>query len=143
MTQAKMGDTVKVHYTGKLEDGTIFDSSLNREPLEFTLGEAEVIRGFETAVVGMNPGETKTSTVAAEEAYGPYRRERVMAVSRGQIPEHIEPQVGQRLQVNQGEQQQPMIVTITDVSEERVVLDGNHPLAGQDLTFDIQLLEIV
>ena len=142
MSQAQVGDTVRVHYTGKLADGTVFDSSVNREPLEFTLGEQQVIPGFEKAIVGMNQGETRTSVIRAEEAYGPYRDERVLTVDRDQFPEHIQPQVGLRLQVSQGEQQPPTAVTITDVSEEHVVLDANHPLAGQDLTFEIELVSI-
>ena len=142
MTQATIGDKVKVHYTGKLEDGTVFDSSVDHEPLEFTLGEGQVIPGFEKAVVGMNPGETKISTVPAEDAYGPYANERVLAVDRNQFPQHIDPQVGLKLQVNQGDKA-PMTVTVAEVSDEKVILDANHPLAGRDLTFDIRLMEIV
>lgn len=142
MPQVKMGDTVRVHYTGKLEDGTVFDSSVDREPIEFTLGESQVIPGFEQAVLGMDLGETKSSTIPAEEAYGPYLPERLLAVSRAQFPPHIQPHVGQRLQVNQGDQS-TMSVTVAEVSDDQVILDANHPLAGRDLTFDIQLMEIV
>ena len=141
MTQAKTGDTVKVHYTGKLEDGTPFDSSLDKDPLEFTLGEGRIIPGFEQAVLGMNPGDSKTVDIPANSAYGPYRDDWVMVVEREQIPAEINPQVGQQLQVRQGEQE--YVVQITDVSGSEVTLDRNHPLAGEDLTFDIELMEIV
>ncbi|GAB4344829.1 MAG: peptidylprolyl isomerase [Candidatus Abyssubacteria bacterium] len=141
MAQAKSGDTVKVHYTGKLDDGTVFDSSVGREPLEFTLGGGQVIQGFEEAVVGMEPGETKTANVAAEKAYGPHREEMVVPVNRGEFPEHIEPEVGQQLQMRRTDGRS-IVVTVTDVSETTVTLDANHPLAGKDLTFDIELVEV-
>ena len=141
MTQAKTGDTVKVHYTGKLEDGTPFDSSLDKDPLEFTLGEGRIIPGFEQAVLGMTPGDDKTVDIPADNAYGPYRDEWVMVVEREQMPTEIDPQVGQQLQVRQG--QQEYVVQITDVSGSQITLDRNHPLAGEDLTFDIKLMEIV
>jgi len=142
MVQAKGGDTVKVHYTGKLDDGTIFDSSKDRDPLQFIIGEGRVIPGFEQAVVGMNPGESKTATVAANEAYGPHLKEMVVVVDRKEIPEHLEPKVGQQLEIRQ-EDDRTIVVTVSDVSESSVTLDANHPLAGKDLTFDIQLIEIV
>lgn len=141
MTQAKTGDTVKVHYTGKLEDGTPFDSSLDKDPLEFTLGEGRIIPGFEQAVLGMTPGDDKTVDIPSDNAYGPYRDEWVMVVEREQMPSEIDPQVGQQLQVRQGEQE--YVVQITDVSGSQITLDRNHPLAGEDLTFDIKLMEIV
>lgn len=141
MSEAKQHDTVRVHYTGKLDDGSVFDSSLEREPIEFTIGEGSVIPGFERAVVGMNPGETKTVRIASDDAYGPYREDMVLTVKRNQFPPDIEPTVGQALQVQQttGE---PLIVTVSEVSEASVKLDANHPLAGKDLTFDIQLVAI-
>jgi len=141
MAQAKSGDTVKVHYTGKLDDGTIFDSSQDRDPLEFKIGEGQIIPGFEQAVVGMNPGENKTATIPVDEAYGPRRDEMVMDVEKEQFPEHITPEVGQKLQMKRSDGQ-IIMVTITDISEAKVTLDANHPLAGKDLTFDIQLVEI-
>jgi peptidylprolyl isomerase len=141
MAEAKNGDTVKVHYTGKLEDGTVFDSSAGREPIEFTLGERQVITGFEEAVVGMTPGESKTATVTPEEAYGPRYDEMVVVIGRQELPEHLDPKVGQRLQIRQPEGRM-ISVTVTDVSEANVTLDGNHPLAGRDLTFEIELVEI-
>jgi peptidylprolyl isomerase len=142
MAQAKNGDRVKVHYTGKLEDGTVFDSSTDREPLEFTLGQGEVISGFEEAVVGMQPDESKSTTLPPEKAYGSHNPEMVVTVNKDQFPEHLNPRVGQQLQMRQAEGQ-TIVVAVTDVSESSVTLDANHPLAGRDLTFDIELVEIV
>ncbi len=141
MAGAKQGDTVKVHYTGKLEDGTVFDSSFNRDPLQFTIGGGQVIPGFEQAVIGMNPGESKTTKVPADKAYGPHHEEMVMVVERNQFPGHLKPEVGQRLQIHLADGG-TLIVVVTDMSESTVTLDANHPLAGKDLTFDIELLEI-
>ena len=142
MAEAQNGDTVEVHYTGKLEDGSIFDSSVERDPLKFTLGEGQVIPGFEEAVVGMQPDETKTATIPSEKAYGPHHPEMVVKVDRDQLPQHLEPEVGQALQIRQGEDR-TIMVTITALSDSSVTLDANHPLAGKDLTFDIQLVAIV
>ena len=142
MAQAKTGDTVKVHYTGKLDDGTIFDSSANHEPLQFTVGEGQLIPGFEQAIIGMNPGESKTVQILSENAYGPHREEMVMEVDRSDFPADLEPEVDQRLQVSQSDGK-TFAVTVTAVSELKVTLDGNHPLAGKDLTFEVQLSEIV
>jgi peptidylprolyl isomerase len=142
MTQAKEGDTVRVHYTGKLSDGIVFSTSVNRDPLEFTIGEGEVIPAFEQAVVGMNPGESRTTEVLADEAYGPYREEMVLELDRGQFPEDMDLEVGEQLQIRQADGKKVSVV-VTDVSESSVTLDANHPLAGEDLTFDIQLVEIV
>jgi len=142
MAEAKSGDTVKVHYTGKLEDGTVFDSSKGGDPLEFTLGQNQVIPGFEQAVVGMEPGQSKTAELRPEEAYGPRYDEMVIEVEKKQIPEQIDPRVGQRLQIRQADGR-AIGVTVTDVTEEKITLDGNHPLAGQDLQFDIELVDIV
>jgi len=142
MAQAKYGDTVKVHYTGKLEDGTVFDTSLDRDPLQFTIGEGQLIPGFEEAVVGMNLGESKTTTIPADKAYGPHREEMVLVVDRNRFPVYLKPEIGQQLQILQADGE-AIIVTVTDVSESSVTLDANHPLAGKDLTFDIQLMEIV
>jgi len=142
MAQAKDGNTVKVHYTGKLEDGTVFDTSVNRDPLQFTIGKGQVIPGFEQAVVGMNPGESKTTKLPADQAYGSHRKEMVLEVDRKQFPAHLKPEVGQQYQIPQA-QARSTVVTITDISESKIVLDANHPLAGKDLTFDVQLLEIL
>jgi len=141
MAQAKPGDTVKVHYTGKLDDGTVFDSSADREPLEFTLGSGSIIPGFEQAVLGMNLGESKTEVIPTDDAYGPHLDEMVVVVDRQQMPLEIEPQIGQQLQLQQ-EDGQVLPVVITDVSSASVTLDANHPLAGEALTFDIKLVEI-
>lgn len=141
MTQAKVGDTVRVHYTGKLVDGTVFDSSSNRDPLEFAIGSGGIIPGFEQAVIGMNPGDSKTTHIPADQAYGPHRQEMVLVVEREQIPPDIEIQVGQQLQLRQ-ENGYALPVIVTEVEEAQVTLDANHPLAGEDLIFDIQLVEI-
>lgn len=141
MAQAQAGDTVRVHYTGRLGDGTVFDSSQGSDPLEFTLGEGQVIAGFDRAVTGMSPGDTQTVTIPVNDAYGERRAEMVQTVGREQFPAHVEPEVGQQFQVTNG--QQMAVVTVTRVSADGVTLDGNHPLAGQDLTFDLSLVEIV
>lgn len=141
MAQAKRGDSVKVHYTGKLEDGTVYDSSRDRDPLHFTIGEGQVIPGIEQAVVGMNPGESMTTKVPADKAYGPHREELVMEIDRNEFPQHLRPKVGQQLQARL-EDDQTIEIKVTDVSESSVTLDANHPLAGKDVTFDIQLVEI-
>jgi peptidylprolyl isomerase len=141
MAQAQHGDTVKVHYTGKLDDGTVFDSSTDREPLEFTIGSGNIIPGFEKAVVGMSQGESKTEIIPTEQAYGPYVEEMVVTIDRQQMPAEIEPEVGQQLHIQQPDGQL-LPVMITDVSDSTVTLDANHPLAGENLTFDIQLVEI-
>lgn len=142
MSQAKNGDVVKVHYTGKLEDGTVFDSSADSGPLQFTLGKEQIIPGFEEAVIGMNPGESSTTIIPADKAYGPYRKEMILEVPRDQFPPDIRLNIGEQLELSQPDDQ-IIIVTITDVAESTVTLDANHPLAGKDLTFDIQLVEIV
>ncbi|MGB3651481.1 MAG: peptidylprolyl isomerase [Rivularia sp. (in: cyanobacteria)] len=141
MTQAKSGDNVKVHYTGKLDDGTVFDSSAEREPLEFSLGSGNVIPGFEEAIVGMAPGESKTTKIPPEQAYGPQREELVITVEKEQIPTDLSVAVGQQLQISQNNGQ-VIPVIVTDVSDSKVTLDANHPLAGEQLTFDIELVEV-
>ncbi len=143
MAQAQLGDRVKVHYTGRLDDGTVFDSSIITDPLEFTIGEREVVPGFEEAVIGMSPGESKNVKIPVDKAYGPRREDMTIVVDRDKFPPDIEPEVGQQLEIRQREDGQTFPVTVTDVSESSVTLDANHQLAGKDLTFDIQLLEIV
>lgn len=141
MSQAKEGDTVKVHYTGKLKDGSVFDSSESREPLEFTLGSGNMIPGFEQAVVGMDAGDKKTTEIPVTQAYGEKREDMIISVPRENVPGDIDPEVGQQLAIQQeGGQQVP--VTVTEVTEEKVVLDANHPLAGKDLVFDIEVVEV-
>ncbi|GAB6175588.1 peptidylprolyl isomerase [Desulfobaculum senezii] len=142
MAQAKSGDTVRIHYTGTLADGSEFDSSRDREPLEFTLGAGAVIPGFDSAVDGMQPGDSKSVTIPCAEAYGDYVDEAVAVVPRDQFPDHISPELGMALQIPQQEGS-PVVVTITEISDESITLDGNHPLAGKDLNFEIELVEIV
>jgi FKBP-type peptidyl-prolyl cis-trans isomerase 2 len=139
-TLARNGDTVKVHYTGKLADSTVFDTSVGSEPLEFTLGQGKVIAGFEQAVIGMRVGESKTVTIPADQAYGQYRDDLIIEIGRDQLSPNINPEVGMQLQSSQGGS--VSIVTIVEVTETTVKIDTNHPLAGQDLTFDIELVEI-
>ena len=141
MTQAKSGDNVTIHYTGKLEDGTVFDSSEGREPLPFTIGESQVIPGFEEAVMGMNPGDSKTVTIPSEKAYGPRNEEMVMNVPIDQVPPDITPEIGMQLEL-MNDSNQPMVVRISEITEEHVALDANPPLAGKDLTFDIELVTV-
>jgi peptidylprolyl isomerase len=138
----KEGDTVKVHYTGTIADGTVFDTSREREPLEFTLGEGKLIPGFEKAVVGMKVGDTSKVTIPSDEAYGEKREDMVIDVDKGQIPPDIKPEVGQQLQVQQKDGG-AIPVVITEITDETVQLDANHPLAGQDLTFEIEVVEVV
>ncbi len=140
MNVAKQGDTVSVHYTGTLEDGTVFDSSDGREPIEFTIGERELIPGFEDAIVGLSVGERKTVTLAPADGYGERRDERVIVVAREHLPPDFDPRPGMVVQstVPGG----TVILNITDVTEEVVTLDANHPLAGRQLTFELELTAI-
>lgn len=142
MERAKVGDAVRVHYMGRLEDGTVFDSSVDRSPLEFTLGEGMVIPGFEAAALGMRTGEAKIVTIPPEKGYGPRREELVMEVDRGCVPSEYEPQAGQVIQIGQSRRQMLQVV-VADVTEEKVFLDANHPLAGKTLVFEIEMVEIV
>lgn len=141
MSKVKEGDTVKVHYTGTLTDGTVFDTSAEREPLEFTLGQGQLIPGFEKAVVGMNVGDSTEVEIPSDDAYGESREDLVISVPKDQLPDDVEPQVGMQLQVNQ-QDGQPIPVRITEVGDENLTLDANHPLAGQDLKFEIELVEV-
>ena len=140
--KVKQGDTVRVHYTGRLSDGKTFDSSDDRDPLEFAVGEGNIIRGFEKAVEGMEPGEEKTVTIPCEQAYGERRGELVFEVKRDRLPSNLDPEVGQRLQMVR-KNGKAVPVTVADVDEQKVKLDANHPLAGRDLTFTIRVVEIV
>lgn len=132
--------TLKVHYTGRLDDGTVFDSSRGREPLEFTPGKGRLIKGFEEAVAGMSVGETNTVKIPLDKAYGPRRDELVLKVERAKFPQKIKPEKGLALSIRQPDGG-ILEVTVTEVTENSVTLDGNHPLAGKDLTFEIELLE--
>lgn len=141
MTEANNGDTVKVNYTGKLDDGTVFDTSEEKGPIEFKLGEGQVIPGFEKAISGMKVGDSKTEKIPATDAYGPRRDELLMEVTKDQFPDNIDPEEGQQLQVRDPQGQAAQVV-VQEVKDETVVLDANHPLAGQDLTFEIELVDV-
>ena len=141
MAPAQNGDKVKIHYTGKLDDGSVFDSSEGSTPLEFTLGEGQVIPGFEQGVVGMEPGDSKTLNIPVDQAYGPHHEDRTFEIDRSELPADMPIEVGMRLQGNQ-QDGRAVEVTVVEFDDTKVKMDGNHPLAGQDLTFEIQLVEI-
>jgi peptidylprolyl isomerase len=141
MQQVKKGDTVKVHYHGRLTDGTTFDSSSGREPLQFEVGSGQVIKGFEDGVAGMNVGDKKTIQIPVEDAYGPKDENMLVEFPKSNFPEDLKPEVGMQLNMTNGGGQ-VIPVTIVEIGEESVMLDANHPLAGQDLIFDIELVEI-
>ena len=141
MTEVKSGDTVSIHYTGTLDDGSMFDSSAGRDPLQFTVGSGQVIPGFDTAVTGMTVGEKKTVTIPSDQAYGPAHPEAIQAIPRENIPEEIPLEIGLQLQA-QSPQGQPIPVTVTEITETEVTLDANHRLAGKDLTFALELVQI-
>lgn len=141
MATVKKGDTIKVHYTGKLEDGTVFDSSQGGAPLEFKVGGGDIIAGLDEGVVGMNAGETRTITIPMEKAYGPRQDERVFEFDRKKGPEHFNPEVGQRVQMYRADGM-PVTATVVGVSEASVTMDCNHPLAGKTLIFETTLVEI-
>jgi peptidylprolyl isomerase len=138
--RANVGDTVRVHYVGTLDNGERFDASVGSDPLEFTLGSGQVIPGFEQAIAGMEPGETKQVRIPPEEAYGPFRDEMVLAVPREQLPGDVELESGQQVQMQQGEY--TFVAVVEDLSEEQVTFNANHPLAGEALNFDVKLMEI-
>jgi len=142
MAQAKQGDIVQIHYTGKLDDGTVFDTSRERHPLRFTLGKGQVIAGFEQAIVGMNTGESKTAKLPVELAYGPRRDEMIVTMDRSQLPSDLVPMIGQRLELTQTDDT-TILATITNVTDSAITLDANHPLAGKALTFDLELIAIL
>jgi peptidylprolyl isomerase len=142
MGQAQAGDRVKVHYTGRLADGTTFDTSMQRAPLEFTLGGGDLIPGFEQAILGMRAGEAKTITLPAAHAYGPHQPERVIEIERHHLPPDIHPELGQHLHM-QRQDGETLEVVVTALTEGHITLDANHPLAGKDLSFDIELVEIL
>lgn len=140
MSVAKNGQAVKVHYTGRLEDGSVFDSSQGREPLAFTLGNGQMIPGFEEAVLGMSIGEVKEASIPCSQAYGERSNDLILEVPKAQVPADITPEVGMQLAINDGTNSRPVVVSAVD--DEKIVLDANHPLAGKDLTFEIELVEI-
>jgi len=141
MSEVKSGDTVSIHYTGTLSDGSVFDSSQGREPLEFVVGSGQIISGLDTALPGMKVGDEKRVEIASDDAYGPHHAEARQAVPRAEIPADIPLEIGVQLQAK-NERGEIMPLTVVEVSEETVVLDANHPLAGKDLTFEIELVAV-
>ena len=141
MSQVKKNDTVKVHYTGKLTNGQVFDSSLEREPLEVTIGEGKLIPGFENAILDMHVNDKKTVEISKDEAYGDVQQELFHQVQKEQLPQDIKPEVGMGL-ASKGPDGTEHQFRVVDVKDDHIVVDGNHPLAGQDLVFDLELVEI-
>jgi peptidylprolyl isomerase len=141
MTKAKTGDRVKVNFEGYLEDGTVFGSTMDDKPFEFTIGEKNMLPGFENAVIGMQKGDTKTITLPPEEAYGSHKKELVSVMERSSFPQEVQLEVGKRLRVRTKDGKYT-VVTIKEFTEDSIILDGNDPLAGKTLTFKIELVEI-
>ena len=141
MQTAKNGDTVKVHYTGTLDDGTTFDSSVGKTPLEFKLGEGQLLKDFEVAVLGLSVGESKKINIAAKDGYGLYEEKLVGKVPLSELPDDIQPELGMKLQM-QTPDGHAVQITITELTESDMTVDANHELAGKDLNFDIELVEI-
>jgi FKBP-type peptidyl-prolyl cis-trans isomerase 2 len=141
MSRARAGDTVQVHYTGRFADGSVIDSSVKRDPLEATLGEGQLIPGVEEAVVGMQPGEVKTAKIPPDKGYGERREDLLLEFDRGKVPPEVEVQVGKRLSV-ETKSGQRLSAEVTNIIDDVIKLDANHPLAGKELTFDIQLVAI-
>jgi len=141
MSTAKTGDTVKVHYTGRLDDDTVFDTSRGKSPLKFTIGEGNLIKGFEKGLIGMEVGEKKNLVIPPEEAYGQNDEKLTTKVSRSHLPDSVQPAIGMQLQVKQKDGS-IFMVWITGMDEETVTLDANHPLAGKTLKFDVELTDI-
>ena len=142
MSKAKKGDSVRINYTGRLADGTVFDSSDGREPLTVSLGSGQVIPGFEEAIIGMSPGESKEVTIPVDKAYGPRNEEMIIVIPRDHVPPDLNPEVGQSLEMG-GPQGQLVVVKVVAVTDENVTLDANPPLAGHELNFHIEMVEIV
>ncbi len=142
MAQVGIGDTVRLHYVGKLENGETFDSTFEEQPAEFRVGSDQVLPGIEKAVMGMKPGERKTVDIPADDAYGTYRKDRVITVNRSRVPESVELEIGKRLQLQRTDGTKDH-VWVTNLTDSEVTLDGNHPLTGQDLTFELQLVDIL
>ncbi len=139
--KAELGDKVKVHYVGKLSNGEVFDQSNQEEPVSFEIGKGELIQGFEQAIIGMEAGETKTEQVPYDFAYGERRDDLVLELEKSKIPEHLNPQVGDQLEIKQDEGNNIPVV-VKEITEESLTIDANHPLAGKDLTFELELVEI-
>jgi len=141
MAKAKKDDTVKVHYTGKFKDGNTFDTSEGRDPLSFTIGKDQVIPGFENGIIDMEVGEKKTVEIPVAEAYGEYRKELLLKVDLKQLPEGAKPVIGDKLEMT-NENGDIIPVLVADITDTDIVLDANHPLSGQELTFDLELVSI-
>ena len=142
MVRAKYGDTVKVHYSGILEDGSLFSTTAGLAPVQFTIGEGKIIPGFEEAVVDMQVGEQKVTNIPMERAFGPHREENILVMRRASFPGHLEIEAGSQLKIPiEGDRN--AVITVIDVSESSVILDMNHPLSGRDLIFDIELVDIM
>ena len=141
MTEVKENDTVKVHYTGKLADGQVFDSSREREPIEFTLGQGQIIPGFEKGLLNMKVNEKKTIEIPSDEAYGEPRQDLIQEVDKNQLPPEIKPEPGMGL-VSKSPDGREMNLVVKEVKDKSIVVDGNHPLAGKDLTFELEVVEI-
>lgn len=142
MSQVKQGDTVQLHYTGRLQNGVVFDTSRVRQPLQFTVGKGLVIDGFDQAVIGMTVGQSKTAVIPMEQAYGPRREELVVTMQRSQLPAGLDPKVGQRLEFTQTDDK-VVLATVLAETDSTLTVDTNHPLAGNVLTFDIELINII
>ncbi|MCK4993913.1 MAG: peptidylprolyl isomerase [Candidatus Omnitrophica bacterium] len=142
MSAVKLGDKVKLHYTGKLKNGRVFDSSKEKDPFEFTLGTDQVISGFEEGVLGMKKGESKTVTIGFKKAYGAKNQDMFATLPKADFPKSMKLQVGQHMQLQPGDGQRISVV-ITTITDTEVTVDGNHPLAEEDLIFEIELLEII
>jgi FKBP-type peptidyl-prolyl cis-trans isomerase 2 len=142
MAAAKTGDTVRVHYRGSLADGSVFDSSEGGEPLEFTLGRGQVIKGFDQAVLGMKDGDIRSVNIQPDQAYGPHHDDLMVTVPRAELPPGIEPEIGQQFEVQQDDGE-PLIVRVAAMTDTTLTLDGNHPLAGETLTFRIEFVKVV
>jgi peptidylprolyl isomerase len=143
MEQAKRGDTIKVHYTATLDDGRVFDSSTDRKPIQITLGKGQVIPGFEEAILGLSPGESKTTRISSDKAFGQRRNNATLDIKREKLPDSLNPSVGTTLRIRTARDNKMVWATVVDVSDSSIKLDMNHPLAGKDLTFEIQLVEIL
>jgi len=141
MAQAKTGNHVRVNFTGRLDDGTIFATSVNDEPIEFTMGDNEVLPAIEDAVEGMEPGESKTVRIPAEDAFGLRREDLIQEIPRASLPEEMEVEIGQQLWVDEMDEE-PVTVSVVDVSDATITIDANHPLAGEDLIFDLEVLDV-
>lgn len=142
MAKAKLGNKVTVHYTGKFDDGKVFDTSLDGQPLSFELGKGHVIQGFDDAVIGMEPGENKTVNIAADKAYGDYQKELVIKVEKSKLPPGMEPRIGKKLSANHSGNNSKITFTIVEIADDMLTLDANHVLSGRNLVFTIELVEI-